>query len=653
MELEDYVEEEQQVMPLSESHIEVVKQNSDVRVCQDSEIRSVNFSIILTDADGNPLENADDDHAATESVMGSDVSRSVLSTMEFYYPRGVQSLTRQNGNASLMPENSNSLEEKNMTNANDNSPQTHPEVEYINIDSADDHFQESMGLFDWDIDLGRMLPVFPLPASLDSSHIQIEKDNSNLLHGDGSAPRVADTSSIVEAGYYFKNRGSNNGVATSNNCGTKENSTKCAIPTTSSSLHGNDSSSKSCSSNKGHNKKSKTSWRDSLVGMIFTGGKGKKSKDNRKTSSFSNDNGDVAITNIYPATLLQRGRHREVVPSAPASTSGSSSVVPRMQDLSIADRKQCVMSAEEKLITVVRKLKKMRKWLKRKNSNSSGRRSNSSSDVTMDVKNVTDQGVNIRTIVKNLAEQSSEKKMVQLVNLLKLKRERDKAVNTSNNTTNRNMTTVQCCTDKQLRDPVGATLLFLKHLLAESMPCTLQNCLSSITTPTCVLTSASISYILSAAARKRKKNGLGPQSHPDLPTQAPAKGSGNQMRIVDEMDTLEHQGIGQIAACARSLRTALIDLIPSNPSELVHFASNAKFSVSIPTDRLIYSAARNELSSSFILQSEGRAPHYEEINVLGLVKVLFVKDLGGRFFVSSCKLNFDPNAILKHSHNVE
>ena len=35
----------------------------------------------------------------------------------------------------------------------------------ISIDCADDDFQESLGLFDWDLNLERSSPVFALPLS--------------------------------------------------------------------------------------------------------------------------------------------------------------------------------------------------------------------------------------------------------------------------------------------------------------------------------------------------------------------------------------------------------------------------------------------------------------------------------------------------------
>ena len=86
---------------------EVIKHNSEVLACQDSEIRSVNFSIILTDVDGNPIDDdnmnmdENDAHTATESVMNSDLSRSLLASRDGIYYH--HSLARQNGIASLVP----------------------------------------------------------------------------------------------------------------------------------------------------------------------------------------------------------------------------------------------------------------------------------------------------------------------------------------------------------------------------------------------------------------------------------------------------------------------------------------------------------------------------------------------------------------------
>ena len=99
-------QQQQQSGSLFESQMEVIKHNSELRITQDSEIRSVNFSIILTDDDGNPIIDAsDDDVAATESIMNSELSRSSVTTpveaRSLYTPMTRQVLTRQPAITSL------------------------------------------------------------------------------------------------------------------------------------------------------------------------------------------------------------------------------------------------------------------------------------------------------------------------------------------------------------------------------------------------------------------------------------------------------------------------------------------------------------------------------------------------------------------------
>ena len=91
-----------------------------------------------------------------------------------------------------------------------------------------------------------------------------------------------------------------------------------------------------------------------------------------------------------------------------------------------------------------------------------------------------------------------------------------------------------------------------------------------------------------------------------------------------------------------------LDLVPRSAAELIYFSNHVTFTVNIPTDRIVLNTGRNELTSSFIMQSHGRLPDNEEIYVYGLLKTSFVEDLGGKYFISSCTINFDANAVLKH-----
>ena len=91
-----------------------------------------------------------------------------------------------------------------------------------------------------------------------------------------------------------------------------------------------------------------------------------------------------------------------------------------------------------------------------------------------------------------------------------------------------------------------------------------------------------------------------------------------------------------------------LDLVPRSAAELIYFSNHVTFTVTIPTDRVVYNTGRNELTSSFIMRSHGRLPDNEEIYVYGLLKASFVEDLGGKYFISSCVINFDANAVLKH-----
>ena len=143
----------------TESHLEVMKlqnnntNNEIIHLHQDSEIHSMNVSIILSDIDGNHI----DDH---HTVINSDVSRSGISSREIsssHYYNNIQhhhhSLTRQNGHLSLVSNHIHHHHDENHT-INDmihHTPtipldQDHhhfpSSLEYINVDHADNHFQE-------------------------------------------------------------------------------------------------------------------------------------------------------------------------------------------------------------------------------------------------------------------------------------------------------------------------------------------------------------------------------------------------------------------------------------------------------------------------------------------------------------------------------
>ena len=708
----------------TESHLEVMKlQNNNTNneiithLHQDSDIHSMNVSIILSDIDGNHV----DDH---HTVINSDVSRSGISSREIsssHYYNDIQqyhhSLTRQNGHLSLVSDNIQPHHDDHNHTINDMiHPTTIPldqdphhfpsSLEYINVDHADNHFQESLGLFDWDINLEKdsSSPVFPLISSSPSS--------SNIHHSSSSITTNKKTTTmmttiatdgldcfefnenavshmnepIIEADYFFtyKNNTCNN-TTNNHNHHHKSNTNKCAAVSYQSLSDHHDHPGKNNeqhgSNNKRHKKKvtaiKSTSWKETFVDLMFPKSKTKdgKNHNNKKKGSAV---APVAsppsiITTNYPETLLKNKRNSNSI--VPTPSGGLASLpAPRMQDLSIADKKR-VISAEEKLISLVSMLKRMRQRLKRKNSNSSGRGRSSShcSDTPMDgIHGTLTQGTNIRTIAKNILDQSTEEKMVQLVKLLKIKRERDKIKGNKHtliqNMIMTNTVRADCCIHDKQRNAVEATMAFLKHILLESpqsSSCSLQHCLLHLATPSCTLTSTSISYILAEAARKRRKKGLSARIPPLLSStlsiqQHPGNGDEESVSKHDNVDELEediggyeYHGIGQISACIRALRTAMIDLIPSTPTELANFAVNTRFTVDMPNDRLLHNPARNELSSSFVLRSEGRQPDNDEIVVCGLVKVLFVKDLGGKRFVSSCKLNFDPNSILKYCHGNE